>query len=520
MTVSKVTPISEIIVCMGVPLTSMYTDTLTFSSTQQQYTYFNGKAKYRYTNAIPVRDNVIRIPNPKPQIENCNYCMYRNPNYFDKWFYCFITGIKWINTNCCEITVEDDVMQTWLFDMQLHPSYILRQHVSTDAIGQWIEPEPIDLGEKMYIQKQTTHYRDFEPVPLAMRLFYIPASGYPHPEIEDGVFMACSTFTLPATAANAQFLCENYIFPLIDNNQVDNVIGIQMLPGAFIPSAMGQPGIDGEVRSSITRRLYRTDLNGYSPANKKLFTYPFNGLAIGTGDGVQNHYVLEYFTTNEIPFVAKCSYTLDPVIVGWPENYGTDSTDHDRPQHDKVNISKGFPQGYFSGLESLAYLQNVASASFGGMTGMLNGAGPQVSDVGLAKVLVGMVESLFQQDYAMKSVPYASGGELPSCSTNYELWKGDFRFFQHCVSARIARDADTYLTRWGYAINKVDTINIRGRSKFNYVHTKDALVTGNIGTESLAKIKECFNNGITFWHYENGVTVGEWDGAASSNPIV
>ena len=37
-----------------------------------------------------------------------NYCMYKNDSYKDKWFYAFITDIKYINDGMSEL-IETDV---------------------------------------------------------------------------------------------------------------------------------------------------------------------------------------------------------------------------------------------------------------------------------------------------------------------------------------------------------------------------------------------------------------------------
>ena len=53
--------------------------------------------------------------------------MYKNENYSNKWFYAFITGMRYINDNVTEISIATDVFQTWQFDLIYKQSFIERE---------------------------------------------------------------------------------------------------------------------------------------------------------------------------------------------------------------------------------------------------------------------------------------------------------------------------------------------------------------------------------------------------------
>lgn len=63
-----------------------------------------------------------------------NYCMYQNEQFSDKWFYAFITGMRYVNHNMTEISLLTDVFQTWQFDLDFKASFIEREmcNVSED----------------------------------------------------------------------------------------------------------------------------------------------------------------------------------------------------------------------------------------------------------------------------------------------------------------------------------------------------------------------------------------------------
>jgi hypothetical protein len=79
--------------------------------------------------------------------------MFKNSNFGSKWFYAFLTDIKYINVNMCEVSYETDVYQTWMFDITIHPSFVVREHVDSDTMGEHIVDEGLETGD--YITKNS-----------------------------------------------------------------------------------------------------------------------------------------------------------------------------------------------------------------------------------------------------------------------------------------------------------------------------------------------------------------------------
>ena len=115
------------------PLTLSNKHQLTFSDKNAQETYFLSLPYVEDDDASYQRkDNVIRFNSHIDDIINYNYCMYRNNNYTNKWFYAFITGMRYINDNLTEVSIVTDVFQTWQFDLIFKESFVEREIVSTD----------------------------------------------------------------------------------------------------------------------------------------------------------------------------------------------------------------------------------------------------------------------------------------------------------------------------------------------------------------------------------------------------
>ena len=142
-------PGTNIRLLKNVPLDNTYNHTLYFSSKTNQSNYFIGLEKYNLANYSYIRKGrgTARVGILADKLYDCNYMMYQNSSFGNKWFYAFITSVEYINNETSEITFEIDVIQTWLFDFNLRQSFVEREHTETDRIGEHILPEPVELGE-------------------------------------------------------------------------------------------------------------------------------------------------------------------------------------------------------------------------------------------------------------------------------------------------------------------------------------------------------------------------------------
>ena len=73
--------------------------------------------------------------------------MYKNPDFKDKYYYAYITDMKFVNPDMTEITIKTDIFQTWQFDFIYKQSFIEREHVNDDSVGKHTIPEDLEVGE-------------------------------------------------------------------------------------------------------------------------------------------------------------------------------------------------------------------------------------------------------------------------------------------------------------------------------------------------------------------------------------
>ena len=78
-----------------------------------------------------------------------------------------------------------------------------------------------------------------------------------------------------------------------------------------------------------------------------------------------------------------------------------------------------------------------------------------------------------------------------------------------------ARIIDDYFTMFGYKVNRVKIPNKAHRSRYWYTKCINVNIDGNVPQNDMQKIKEVYNNGVTFWR-----NASEIENYSLSNNIV
>ncbi len=103
---------------------------LTFANANEQYQFFMSNIKYQFTDfSYQRQNNRIRVPIHIDKLWNCNYVMYQNKHYTNKWFYAYITRLEYKNENVTDVFIQTDAFQTWQFDITYKESFIEREMI-------------------------------------------------------------------------------------------------------------------------------------------------------------------------------------------------------------------------------------------------------------------------------------------------------------------------------------------------------------------------------------------------------
>jgi len=124
-----VIPNTEVRLLFSVPLNNNYEHQLTFNSKSEQSSFFYNKTAHAFTDFTYVKeDGTLKVPRGRNKLYNCNYIMFRNNEFTDKWFYAFITKLEYVNPDTTKVHFEIDAYQSWMFEINYHQSFVVREH--------------------------------------------------------------------------------------------------------------------------------------------------------------------------------------------------------------------------------------------------------------------------------------------------------------------------------------------------------------------------------------------------------
>lgn len=123
---------TDIRLLSSIPFSNDYKNTRWFDTITEQTAYFNSKpvvhsmieANFQRIEGY----NYIAVNKSIDDLWNTNYIMFRNTSYNNKWFYAFVTKLEYKNAGLTYVHFQIDVFQTWKFEMNFKPSYIVREH--------------------------------------------------------------------------------------------------------------------------------------------------------------------------------------------------------------------------------------------------------------------------------------------------------------------------------------------------------------------------------------------------------
>ena len=67
------------------------------------------------------------------------------------------------------------------------------------------------------------------------------------------------------------------------------------------------------------------------------------------------------------------------------------------------------------------------------------------------------------------------------------------------ITSQFAQIIDKYFDVYGYKTNLLKTPNVAHRQNWWYTKTINVNIVGNVPNDDMNKIKEAYNNGLTFW---------------------
>ena len=555
-------PSSEIyLLSMGNMLSADMHHTFRFNSSAEQKTFFGigtdgGMVKrFRPTQYIRVSENQVRGPYPKEAIDGRFSYMAIVTNQEgveERIWYAFIVDLEYISDMATKITFKIDPIQTFLFGggAQINEAHVSRCHAGTDTIGDNRVAESFSAPSYVYNEISDDYFTAGAIVGVIEGTTVDMGGGIqvitePKTYYGGKIFSASTYFGFNLSNATHVTRLKNLLQNL---PQADVITDFYFCPYELFDEIIAAS--DNHIIDRTPARDYIQlasrgitasgdgKLEGYTPQNNKLFTYPYNVLAIDNTAGSELILKFEEFSVS--PTVYKeGSWLPNSSVQIVPSRYeGTDA--NHLINYNYGNSIQDFPMNAYAsnayatwvarkqdavymnqlvrtitGIAGIAAVPMIASAA----------ALPIASSTALITSAVGFGVSMFNnianveaEKMEAKNTPdkvqqNISGGAITIANEHC-----GFRYARKTINAYYAQIIDNYFTQFGYAQDKIMNVNNwifnRVRTRFQYIQTENAHFNGSCPNRYKDELETIFNRGITFW--EKNQTIGDY---SSPNPI-
>ena len=94
---------------------------------------------------------------------------------------------------------------------------------------------------------------------------------------------------------------------------------------------------------------------------------------------------------------------------------------------------------------------------------------------------------------------------------NLNNTNGKLVLYKFSINNNKKHQLNEYYKRYGYRVNSYKIPNTNNKKYFNFIKTVNCDIDSfQIPYEDIQGLEEIYNSGITFWHVENGVKVGDY----------
>lgn len=539
------------------PSTSIYIGTVPFDSSyrhvyyipdrQQQESYFlsccpNELRRNDYT--YQRLQNAVVVPFNAEELYGYNYCMFKNANYGNRWFYSFIADIEYVSENSSRLYLKLDIFQTWFPDCEVPACNVEREHVNDDSIGAHIRDEGFSVGE-MKVQYSVYDYLTLwlavasaaEPLNDGT---YVNVAGDNYQKLPSGT----SVTVFDPVTQMGEF--KRFMNELSNNGQQDAVSAVYMVPAEIVPGVSSKEnGVGGAWvdASKPTRKetlewsMGYTTLDGYTPKNNKLYCYPFEYVEISNMAGQVQQLRMELMPQPGATLLLTRTGGTDvnSRTVYYPRDYNGAEWFYEGvvtlppyPTCNWVYQSWANIEGShrMAGTASLPVYESGGGSyapspltsqgmgftdvpyDFNALTqgkpveSLVQSIGQIFSaDIGTGIVNTAMSQYKVQAELSkLQRTPNTQRGGTNSSAVLVNTGTYGMVARKYTCRAEIAKQIDDYFSTYGYLVSETKKPNLTGRKSWNYVKTNACNVRGKVPPNVLSAFNSMLDGGITFWH--------------------
>ena len=460
------------------------------------------------------------------QCLQCNYIAFQNKDYDNKWFFAWLDDVRYVNDGCTEISYTIDAWSTWFDKLNVGSSFVIREHVNDDTVGKNILPENLETGE--YVMDNIVINEELQDVCPVISTNYEPITETDNKGIYMGnIYQGYGFYVVKSTISTEYYASDqigainDFMVWLAGKGKADTVLSLFMAPrklaGWDVTQTWKVFSLTGSVKTAGYDDDYTipytfnnmtvtkpTTIDGYTPKNKKLLTYPYCYLNLNNNSGNIANFHYEDFSNNTITFNIKGVLAPGCSIRAIPTNY----------KKVEYNYTYGLNLGKYPicSWNSDVYInwltQNAVNIPLSFASGVVSTATGVVSGsaVGTASGVLSIASSV-GSIYEHSLNPVQTEGNLNSGDINVGDNRNTFTLEQMNIKSQFAKVIDEYFSRYGYKVNENKIPNITGRTYWNYIQIAESenLGYGEIPQKFLDEINKIARQGTTIWHSHNNI---------------
>lgn len=506
---------SKIILAKNIKLDKDHKNVLNYTESQMLDLLNNSNNIVATNNSFSfIRNerNRIQVSFNYSQCLQSNYLAYQNPDYSNKWFFAFIDEVRYINDKVTEIVFTNDPWATWFDSFNYLDCYVLREHVNDDSIGSNTMPEPVSTGEYIYNSSNPLYAGSLLDDYIAVGI-EDPDSSFIYTNRLYGNIYSGLTYVIFKSASD----CSQFIALWTKSGR--SIVDVFMLPRELATDVEWKNFTDDtynfqfsalpftDEQTSIGYRATissPTNLNGYTPKNNKLFTFPYSYFYVTNNVGSDVIYHYEDFIDNEGLFEIVGCPCPGASIKAIPLNYKKLADNLENLQYKSFNeglVSAKYPTCSWSSDVYINWLtQNAVNIATSGLSSSMMLASGNA--MGLAEA-----GATFNDIYQHSKTPFQTNGNISAGDVTYACNKKMFDYYKVSVRSEIARYIDEYFSKFGYSVNRLKKPNIDGRENWNYIQigANEIFVSGSFSNNDRNIINNIARSGVTIWHNHNNI---------------
>lgn len=347
-------PMTDVHFLSNAPVDYQMNNVLWLASEQEEANFFLSKTKFSFDNCRAVNNDgdpwEITVPltdgSTLDDYYNCNYLMWRNPQFSNKWFYAYIGTPRPASAGSVTVPFQIDYWQTWHWSCEFPATMVRRETVKDDTVGANLIEENVETGEFVispsdigtaaytgigtdiieesgwnttpcvliaytYKPSETTTATDagtyiIDAIKDAAGSFTYNlkniAPSFAGGRFQQGIYQACNFIAFDVDTTDQDKLdtavqsINLYLQKLVDGVMIQSVQVLRMIPQFMAPASGVQHINTAYPRvNNIKGKASPATFGSYTPNNNKLYTQQFNYLVIDNGSGSQMEMGYEYF---------------------------------------------------------------------------------------------------------------------------------------------------------------------------------------------------------------------------------